>query len=40
MSIPARSHFLIQGASGGEYGDQLFTPDVESTVNLLLMVVK
>ena len=33
MSIPARSHFLIQGASGGEYGDQLFTPDVESTVN-------
>ncbi|HQB28457.1 MAG TPA: lamin tail domain-containing protein [Paludibacter sp.] len=31
-SIPARSHFLIQGA-GGEFGDLLLTPDVISTIN-------
>lgn len=31
--IPAKSHFLIQGASGGAVGSALTTPDATGTVN-------
>lgn len=31
--IPAKSHFLIQGASGGAVGSALTTPDVTGTIN-------
>ena len=31
--IPAKSHFLIQGASGGAVGSALTTPDVSGTIN-------